>query len=81
MVDVARDGVDVLVGLDAEHLGAARIDRQDFAWEAVLLQEALRPGGGALLVGGGADQRDSFGLEQESNRLMAGVYSPHVVPS
>ena len=36
VVDVARDRVDVLVGLVAEDLGAARIDRQDLAREAVL---------------------------------------------
>jgi hypothetical protein len=50
VVDLARHVVDRLPRLDAEDLGAARIDRQDLAREAVLLQEALRPRGRALFV-------------------------------
>ena len=81
VVDVARDRVEILVGLLAQDFAARRIDRQDLAGEAVLAQEALRPRCRFGDIGRGADQRDALRLEQGGEQDLgiahARVYSAH----
>ena len=79
VIDLARDGVEVLVGLDRENLGAGGIDRQDFAREAVFGEEALRPRRRLSLVGRGADQGDAFGFEQGAEEAVGNGHGPSIL--
>jgi hypothetical protein len=79
VVDVAGDGVEVLVGLLAQDLGARRIDRQDLAREAVLAQKPLRPRRCLGDVGRGANQRYAARLEQRREQLVGMAHGPSIL--
>ena len=62
---------DMLVGLDAQHAGPLRIDREDCAAERA--GDQVPENGAAHAAGGfgGADDRDSLGGEEYIERLRA----------